>query len=105
MAWTLQHPAVASTLIGAKSPEHVKALAGSEDWRLGERELAEIDAIARSLPHVASEAEVTTWDHVSDERLSYLGPPLREREAHGVSAHRPAGGVVRAACHLGARRP
>jgi aryl-alcohol dehydrogenase-like predicted oxidoreductase len=72
IAWTLQHPAVVSTLVGAKSPEQVNDLAGADEWRLSAAELAELSAIVETLPVGAKEAPVTVWEHLTDERLDVL---------------------------------
>jgi aryl-alcohol dehydrogenase-like predicted oxidoreductase len=45
VSWLLERPAVASVISGATSPRQVKANVHAAGWRLGEEELAEIDAI------------------------------------------------------------
>lgn len=45
IAWTLAHPAVASCIVGAKTPEQVLHNASASDWRLGESEMAELGEI------------------------------------------------------------
>ena len=63
IAWTLQNPAVASTIIGAKNPEQVQAVAGADEWVLTEHDMAEIDEIVASLPRIAKDAKMVVWDH------------------------------------------
>ncbi len=79
VAWTLRHPAVTSTIVGAKRPEQVAAVAGAETWTLDDGELAEIDAIVAELPPVARAAKMTVWDHFDASVLARL----RERR-HGA---------------------
>lgn len=45
IAWTLAHPAVTSSIVGAKSPEQVRENAVAGEWSLAPEELEEIDAI------------------------------------------------------------
>ena len=45
IAWTLAHPAVTSSIVGAKTPEQVYHNARAADWRLSEQDLAEIDEL------------------------------------------------------------
>jgi len=45
-AWLLSHPAVASVIAGATSPEQARANAAAAGWRLGAGEVAEIDRLA-----------------------------------------------------------
>ena len=49
IAWTLAHPAVTSSIVGAKSPEQVLHNAGAASWRLSDSDLSEIDAIQGDL--------------------------------------------------------
>jgi aryl-alcohol dehydrogenase-like predicted oxidoreductase len=49
IAWTLAHPAVTSSIVGAKSPEQVRHNVKAADWRLSERDLMEIDDIQGDL--------------------------------------------------------
>lgn len=72
VAWTLSNPAVASTLIGAKSPDQVRAMTGAGEWRLTDTELAEIESIVDSLPQAAKDAKMIVWDHFSPEALEGL---------------------------------
>lgn len=60
IAWPLAHPAVTSSIVGAKTPEQVHHNARAADWRLTERDLKEIDEIQ------------------GDLRLHGLGPGVRE---------------------------
>ncbi|MGH6944950.1 MAG: aldo/keto reductase [Geminicoccaceae bacterium] len=45
VSWLASRPAVASVIAGATSPEQVSANASAAGWRLGDGELAEIDAL------------------------------------------------------------
>ena len=45
IAWTLAHPAVTSSIVGAKSPEQALHNAGAAEWTLTKPELAELDLI------------------------------------------------------------
>jgi aryl-alcohol dehydrogenase-like predicted oxidoreductase len=46
IAWVLRDPAVTGAIVGARGPEQVRALSRAADIRLGEEELAEIEALA-----------------------------------------------------------
>jgi len=45
IAWTLAHPAMASCIAGAKTPEQVLHNASAADWQLNESEMAELAEI------------------------------------------------------------
>ena len=45
IAWTLAHPAVTSSIVGAKTPEQALHNASAAEWTLTESELAELDCI------------------------------------------------------------
>jgi len=45
VAWTLAHPAVSTSIVGAKTPEQAIQNARSGDWRLSESDMAELAAI------------------------------------------------------------
>ncbi len=45
IAWTLAHPSVTSSIVGAKSPEQVRHNALAADWRLSEDDMAELAGI------------------------------------------------------------
>lgn len=47
IAWTLRHPAVTGTIVGARNPAQVDGFIDAIDYRLS---AADIDAIARALP-------------------------------------------------------
>jgi aryl-alcohol dehydrogenase-like predicted oxidoreductase len=49
IAWTLAHPAVTSSIVGAKSPEQARHNARAADWSLTETDLKEIDEIQEDL--------------------------------------------------------
>ena len=81
VAWTLSRPGVTSTLVGAKRPAHIEALAGAADWRLTAEELAELDAFVRRLSPTAKAAKMVVWDHFGEESLEWL-----RRRRHRVTA-------------------
>lgn len=81
VAWTLAMPGVTNTLVGAKRPEQVRAVAGAETWTLGPGELAELDGIVATLPAEAAAAKMIVWDHFPASALARL----RERR-HGPGA-------------------
>jgi aryl-alcohol dehydrogenase-like predicted oxidoreductase len=72
VAWTLSRPGVTSSLVGAKSPGHVEAVAGAEEWLLSEAELDELDALVHALPEPAKAAKMVVWDHFGDDALERL---------------------------------
>lgn len=78
VAWTLHHPAVTSTIVGAKRPGHVAAVAGAERWTLGADDLRELDALVDALPDVARAAKMTVWDHFDASVLDRLVARRRE---------------------------
>ncbi|HJO81505.1 MAG: aldo/keto reductase [SAR202 cluster bacterium] len=45
IAWTLAHPSVVSSIVGAKSPEQVLHNAKAADWSLSASDLSELDEI------------------------------------------------------------
>jgi aryl-alcohol dehydrogenase-like predicted oxidoreductase len=81
VAWTLSTPGVTNTLVGAKRPEQVRAVAGAADWRLGEQERQELDAIVGTLQERAREARMIVWDHFPSSALEGL-----RRRRHGEAA-------------------
>lgn len=72
IAWTLNVPGVASTLIGAKSAAQIAAVAGADQWTLGPSELCEVDDIIGTLPLRAREAKMVVWDHFGSDALDRL---------------------------------
>ena len=48
IAWTLAHPAVTSSIVGAKTPEQARANAAAGDWELSESDMSEIDALIQA---------------------------------------------------------
>jgi aryl-alcohol dehydrogenase-like predicted oxidoreductase len=42
IAWTLAHPAITSSIVGAKTPEQVRHNAKAADWRLSKDDMAEL---------------------------------------------------------------
>jgi len=58
-SWLTAQPAVASVIAGATTPGQVAANASSCDWKLSEKELAQIDAIVQS----ARDSEETSSAH------------------------------------------
>jgi aryl-alcohol dehydrogenase-like predicted oxidoreductase len=85
VAWTLSTPGVSSALIGAKSPRHVAAFAGADEWSLSEADLREVDELVATLPRRAKDAKMVVWDHFQDEALERL----RSRR-HGREPERPS---------------
>jgi aryl-alcohol dehydrogenase-like predicted oxidoreductase len=81
VAWTLARPGVTNTLIGAKSPAQVTAVAGADTWALSPVDLAEIDSIVATLPPQAAAAKMIVWDHFPPEALAGL-----RRRRHGEAA-------------------
>lgn len=53
IAWTLRHPAITATIVGARKPEQIADLAGAATFRLSAREIERLDA-------AATEFETTT---------------------------------------------
>ena len=49
IAWTLAHPAVTSSIVGANTPEQVIHNAKAADWRLTESEMQEIEGLQGDL--------------------------------------------------------
>ena len=45
IAWTLAHPAVTSSIVGAKTPEQARQNAAAGDWELSQDDVAEIDRL------------------------------------------------------------
>ncbi len=56
IAWTLAHPAVTSSIVGAKTPEQVVENAAAAEWRLTDSELAEVNGILGSFSMDAAQA-------------------------------------------------
>ena len=69
VAWTLATPGVTSTLIGAKTPRHIEAMAGADEWELSEADLQEIDDVIATLPPNAAAALSIVWDHFPEEAV------------------------------------
>ncbi len=81
VAWTLATPGVSSTLIGAKGPRHVDAVAGAESWRLSADELRELDAILGSLAPEAAAALSIVWDHFPPDAVTAMREQRHARAA------------------------
>jgi len=81
VAWTLARPGVTNTLIGAKRPEQVQAVAGADSWSLSTADLAELDVIVASLPAAAADAKMIVWDHFPPEALVGLRRRRHEEPA------------------------
>jgi len=47
VAWVLRHPAVTGAIVGARRPGQFKGVVGAAEFRLGRREVAEIEAFFR----------------------------------------------------------
>lgn len=73
VAWTLAAAVgVTSTLIGAKTPAQVEAIAGADKWILTANELAEIDDLCATLAPEAASALSIVWDHFPPEAVSAM---------------------------------
>ncbi len=48
IAWTLAHPSVTSSIVGAKTPEQARMNAAAGDWELSESDLSEIDGLIQA---------------------------------------------------------
>jgi aryl-alcohol dehydrogenase-like predicted oxidoreductase len=70
VAWTLSVPGVTSTLIGAKSPQQIEAIAGAESWVLSPQDLNEIEDLVATLPESAQAAKSIVWDHFPPSALA-----------------------------------
>lgn len=81
VAWTLARPGVTNTLIGAKRPAQVSAVARAAEWRLSPTDLAEVDRIVATLPADAAAARMIVWDHFPPSALEGL-----RRRRHGPAA-------------------
>ncbi|MBI2965638.1 MAG: aldo/keto reductase [Chloroflexi bacterium] len=49
IAWTLSHPSMTSSIVGAKTPEQVKHNARAADWRLSKDDVAELETLLGGL--------------------------------------------------------
>lgn len=67
VAWVLATEGISSVLIGAKTPQHVSAFAGADDWILSESDLSELAEIMAMLPDEAAGAKSIVWDHFPPE--------------------------------------
>jgi aryl-alcohol dehydrogenase-like predicted oxidoreductase len=47
IAWTLNHPAVTGTIVGARSAEQVDGIIGAMDFRLNDQDLAKIERLLK----------------------------------------------------------
>jgi aryl-alcohol dehydrogenase-like predicted oxidoreductase len=72
VAWTLSVPGVSASLVGAKSPVQVEAIAGAEDWQLSADDRRELDELVATLPRRAKDARMVVWDHFGDDALERL---------------------------------
>ena len=45
IAWTLRHPAITATIVGARKPEQIDELMGAATFRLSPEEIKELDAV------------------------------------------------------------
>jgi aryl-alcohol dehydrogenase-like predicted oxidoreductase len=78
VAWTLSTPGVTNTLVGAKRPEQVRAVARAAEWRLDDAQRGELEAIVATLPERARAAKMIVWDHFPPSALEGL-----RRRRHG----------------------
>ena len=51
IAWTLRHPAITATIVGARSPQQVDELIGAATFRLTAQDLEALDGAVEALPH------------------------------------------------------
>jgi aryl-alcohol dehydrogenase-like predicted oxidoreductase len=72
VAWTLATPGVTNTLVGAKRPEQVAAVARASQWQLSEADTVEVDEIIVGLSQQAAEAKMIVWDHFDPAALEGL---------------------------------
>jgi aryl-alcohol dehydrogenase-like predicted oxidoreductase len=45
IAWTLRHPAITATIVGARKPEQIDQLIGAATFRLSPDEIEELDGV------------------------------------------------------------
>ena len=83
VGWTLHHPAVTSTIVGSKRPEHVYAVAGAEELTFTDDQLGELDEIVSTLPPVAKAAKMVVMEHSSEDSHEWI---RRRRGAGTVQA-------------------
>ncbi len=48
IAWTLGHPAVTSSIVGAKTPEQARKNAAAGDWELDQNDMSEIESLIQA---------------------------------------------------------
>ena len=48
IAWTLGHPAVTSSIVGAKTPEQARMNAAAGDWELDQNDMSEIESLIQA---------------------------------------------------------
>jgi aryl-alcohol dehydrogenase-like predicted oxidoreductase len=85
VAWVLSTPGVTNTLVGAKRPEQIAAVAGADAWQLSDAQRAELDAIVQGLSEAARGAKMIVWDHFKPEALE--GLRRRRHAPAGVLTH------------------
>jgi len=44
IAWTLRHPAITATIVGARNPQQIDELIGAATFRLSPQEIEELEA-------------------------------------------------------------
>jgi len=95
VAWTLAHPAVQVTIIGARRPDHLEESAAAADIELTSEDLADIDAA------LADAAPV--WGPHPEGMPSQEGGTIRPR-SHSSGSARWATGWRRVRCAMASRR-
>jgi aryl-alcohol dehydrogenase-like predicted oxidoreductase len=50
IAWTLRHPAITATIVGARNPQQLDELMGAATFRLSQEEIEQLDGVV-ALPH------------------------------------------------------
>lgn len=72
VAWALATEGVSSVLIGAKTPRHVAAFSGADEWTLTDEDLKEIAGLVAALPERAANAKSIVWDHFPAEAVKSM---------------------------------
>jgi aryl-alcohol dehydrogenase-like predicted oxidoreductase len=49
IAWTLRHPAITATIVGARRPKQLDELIGAGTFRLSEQEIEELESVVTSV--------------------------------------------------------
>jgi len=49
IAWVLMHPAVTAAIVGARRASQVEEIVGGADWKLSERDMAQIETLSQEM--------------------------------------------------------